>query len=1003
MPLINTSVTNLIQGVSQQPDAVRFSGQCEEQLNALPSVVDGLQKRPSSEFVARISDNSALNQASKVHFIQRDNDERYVVVVNSKNSTSIESTQHSISAFNLETGTQATITERYLGVVDSVEDFGSYVIATLTQKCPVTVASTDAARLGTVRIIEGPSKGTTSYGVLSVASDNERKQVKISGTGIKLYGSDSKESQSVIEYTVTNAPNADLELDERNYLNGLIGSSPDVETLPADDIKMYTTGDVTYVLNTKKTVAKDTTTSSPVSDDALVFIKQGDYDRKYGVTVKTETETYTNWVYSGSSQSIQNSTALFNRPREARSEFILGNLFEGKLGWDPTVAAGGPRYSRPPYGPEFYWDKPLNIVPPQSFINTSVPHLGSAGDAVDNPNYSEFPSLASDTTFTTSLESDSLGVISSTKDFTITVEDSIAGDGIGVAHKSVPNITDLPTVAPHNFKIFIQGDQEAGEDDRYVQFRLNGYKADTPDSRSGEGSWYETSGGNVNNRIDVNTMPLLLKSTGVDTFELGHMPLDKLATGDADTNPDPSFIGSKINGVFQFKGRLGFLSESSVSMSEVKFGSYDIDLQNQNYNFYRTTVTSLLDSDPIDVNVSSDKVTKLRAAVAFQDNLVLFSDFCQFVLKGGQLLTPKSVSVNQITEYDYNKSVEPVAIGSYIYFPFKRGDFTGIREFTINSSTDVFDANEITAHVPQYIPHAVYTGTSLKGGLKSMTGSSAENLMAVADGNDIYVYRYFFRGNEKVVSSWGKFNLSQGDVRAVGFIDSELFIVQALEGSSQTVLLKIQMESKRRDPEGYNTHLDRRVSVTLNATVAEPSFVVPYRLATGETLSVYTKDGLEIQNTVQATEGDTTRVSFANNLVGGGLTGSSEKLYVGLKYTMKYVFSELLFKANAGQLKTQSNGKMRVKNGTLFYEDTGFFEVKVTPYLRDTFTNEFNATVIQGTTEGSLPLDSGSFRFPVFSDPNNTTISIENSTAAPCNLQSAEFESFVHQRSRRYG
>lgn len=284
-----------------------------------------------------------------------------------------------------------------------------------------------------------------------------------------------------------------------------------------------------------------------------------------------------------------------------------------------------------------------------------------------------------------------------------------------------------------------------------------------------------------------------------------------------------------------------------------------------------------------------------------------------------------------------------------------------------------------------------------------MTGSSAENLMAVADGNDIYVYRYFFRGNEKVVSSWGKFDLSQGGVRAVGFIDSELFIVQALEDSSQTVLLKIQMESKRRDPEGYNTHLDRRVSVTLDTTVAEPSFVVPYRLSSGETLSVYTKDGLEIQNTEQVTEGETTRVSFVGNQVGGGLAGSSESLYVGLKYTMKYVFSELLFKANAGQLKTQSNGNMRVKNGTLFYEDTGFFEVKVTPYLRDTFTSEFNATVTQSTTEGSLPLDSGSFRFPVFSDPNNTTISIENSTAAPCNLQSAEFESFVHQRSRRYG
>ena len=44
MPLINTSLPNLIQGVSQQPDAVRYDGQCEAQENALSSVVDGLQK-----------------------------------------------------------------------------------------------------------------------------------------------------------------------------------------------------------------------------------------------------------------------------------------------------------------------------------------------------------------------------------------------------------------------------------------------------------------------------------------------------------------------------------------------------------------------------------------------------------------------------------------------------------------------------------------------------------------------------------------------------------------------------------------------------------------------------------------------------------------------------------------------------------------------------------------------------------------------------------------------
>ena len=92
-----------------------------------------------------------------------------------------------------------------------------------------------------------------------------------------------------------------------------------------------------------------------------------------------------------------------------------------------------------------------------------------------------------------------------------------------------------------------------------------------------------------------------------------------------------------------------------------------------------------------------------------------------------------------------------------------------------------------------------------------------------------------------------------------------------------------------------------------------------------------------------------------------------------------------------------------MRNGSIFFTDTAHFVVKVTPYLRGTSESEFNATVVQATTEGTIPLESNSFRFPVFSDPKGTVITIENATAAPCNLQSAEFESFVHQRSRRYG
>ena len=79
MPLINTAVPNLIQGVSQQPDSSRFDGQCEEQENALSSVADGLRKRPSTQHIAKLLD-VAIGKDSFVHFINRDDDEKYVVI-----------------------------------------------------------------------------------------------------------------------------------------------------------------------------------------------------------------------------------------------------------------------------------------------------------------------------------------------------------------------------------------------------------------------------------------------------------------------------------------------------------------------------------------------------------------------------------------------------------------------------------------------------------------------------------------------------------------------------------------------------------------------------------------------------------------------------------------------------------------------------------------------------------------------------------------------------------
>ena len=81
MALINTSLANLVQGVSQQPDTLRFDGQCEEQINALSSVTDGLKKRPNTRYLTNLL-SSEIADGAFIHFINRDKNEKYVLIIN---------------------------------------------------------------------------------------------------------------------------------------------------------------------------------------------------------------------------------------------------------------------------------------------------------------------------------------------------------------------------------------------------------------------------------------------------------------------------------------------------------------------------------------------------------------------------------------------------------------------------------------------------------------------------------------------------------------------------------------------------------------------------------------------------------------------------------------------------------------------------------------------------------------------------------------------------------
>ena len=80
MPLVSTTVSNLVSGVSQQPAPQRLRTSGQEMKNAYPSVVAGLQKRPPTRFVAPLNTTIANDDTTAVHVINRDFNERYIVI-----------------------------------------------------------------------------------------------------------------------------------------------------------------------------------------------------------------------------------------------------------------------------------------------------------------------------------------------------------------------------------------------------------------------------------------------------------------------------------------------------------------------------------------------------------------------------------------------------------------------------------------------------------------------------------------------------------------------------------------------------------------------------------------------------------------------------------------------------------------------------------------------------------------------------------------------------------
>ncbi len=144
MPLISRTIPNLVQGVSQQPEILRLNSQATSQINGYSSVVEGLKKRPPTNYLATIS-TSALNNAY-IHTINRDINERYIIVI----------TNGAIQVKTIAGATKSVVMQtnasNYLSSSDPRTDFVAVTVADYTYILNKTKVSAMASTTSTAKV-----------------------------------------------------------------------------------------------------------------------------------------------------------------------------------------------------------------------------------------------------------------------------------------------------------------------------------------------------------------------------------------------------------------------------------------------------------------------------------------------------------------------------------------------------------------------------------------------------------------------------------------------------------------------------------------------------------------------------------------------------------------------------------------------------------------------------------------------------------------------------------
>ena len=821
MPLISSSIPNLINGVSQQPPALRLASQAEQVINCMPSPVEGLKKRPPMYHLAKLFSGSAGTNRPFVHLVERDGNIQYMVIImdNSIKVCDLDGTIYETGNSKLTTpdGTGYLNIDGKPSETFRVASVGDFTFIVNREKKVAMADTTSPAHM------QGGATGSATQSMVFIKAANYDTEYKVDLNGTEKTFTTYPAGGKVIEGTATFTQGSN-EVTVNAISHGAISGdtfditfSGSVPTGVKAGTYTATTGTVT---DTVKYIRAGGTTWSTVSVsvNCTITIKR----TLSTVTIANKLASQLNGI---SGFTVTNDDHIIKIIKDDGGEYTLTST-DSRTSEDTKAIKDAV--------------DDLDDLPVKAYQGFIVRVQGSKATEID--------------------------------DYYVKFELSKEGQSVGTFGEGVWKETVAPGIEyefdgstmPH---VLVR---EVNEETNAVTFAFKRYtvqevfKHIIPVDTL---TWvtYAQSGTTVtvtsnNHGLKNGELLLIRPSTGAATLGVFHILLDSTdptnkftytapqsqsssgslsygytwssrITGDKKTAPNPSFVGHTIQNLNLFRNRLIFIADENVILSAT-----------DSYNrFWPETVQTIIDSDPVDLSTGGTSINLLKSSISFANTLLLFSRHSQFRLDAGlnvgSALTPKTATITQITSYDMVESVDPIAVGRNTYFATPKGNFSGLREFFLpDSSGSVPLSEDVTSSIPRFIDDNLCT-------LISAVAEESIVMISADEPKRIYIYKFFFEEDTKLQSAWSYWEI-KGDNRKIigGAVQgSDLYVV--IEYSDGVYLEKVSLRPEQIDA-------GTEIEILLDRKTTEPVTVGTYSQS-GTTVTVTsTNHGYSVNDSI---------------------------------------------------------------------------------------------------------------------------------------------------------